>query len=63
MSRISKQKKAALAKFDKSKSYFLNEAVDIVKQITYTGVAGNFFPGLKKQAMEFPVGSGLEVVQ
>ncbi len=36
MSRISKQKKAALAKFDKSKSYSLNEAVDIVKQITYT---------------------------
>ena len=36
MSKVSKQRKEALAKFDKSKSYSLNEAVDIVKQITYT---------------------------
>ncbi len=36
MSQISKQRKEALAKFDKSKSYSLNEAVSIVKQISYT---------------------------
>ena len=36
MSRVTKQRKEALAKFDKSKSYSLSEAVDIVKQITYT---------------------------
>ena len=33
------------------------------KKINVRGVAGNFFPGLKKQAMELPVGAGLEVVQ
>ena len=36
MSKVTKQRKEALAKFDKSKSYSLNEAVNIVKQITYT---------------------------
>ena len=36
MSKVSKQRKEALAKFDKSKSYSLSEAVDIVKQITST---------------------------
>jgi large subunit ribosomal protein L1 len=36
MAKISKKKKEALAKFDKSKIYSLNEAVDIVKKITYT---------------------------
>ena len=36
MSKVSKQRKEALAKFDKSKSYSLSEAVDIVKQITYS---------------------------
>ncbi|MCK9449151.1 MAG: 50S ribosomal protein L1 [Bacteroidales bacterium] len=36
MAQISKKKKEALAKFDKSKIYSLTEAVDIVKQITYT---------------------------
>lgn len=36
MAKTSKQKKEALAKFDKSKIYSLTEAVDIVKQITYT---------------------------
>jgi large subunit ribosomal protein L1 len=36
MAKISKHKKEALAKFDKSKIYSLTEAVDIVKQITYT---------------------------
>lgn len=36
MAKTSKQKKEAIAKFDKSKIYSLTEAVDIVKQITYT---------------------------
>jgi large subunit ribosomal protein L1 len=36
MAKLTKQKKEALAKFDKSKIYSLKEAVDIVKQITYT---------------------------
>jgi large subunit ribosomal protein L1 len=36
MSKVTKQSKEALAKFDKSKSYSLIEAVNIVKQITYT---------------------------
>jgi len=36
MTKVSKKRKEALAKFDKSKSYSLTEAVDIVKQITYT---------------------------
>ncbi|MBK9290801.1 MAG: 50S ribosomal protein L1 [Bacteroidetes bacterium] len=36
MPRISKKRKEALAKFDKSKTYSLTEAVDIVKKITYT---------------------------
>ncbi len=36
MAKLTKLKKEALAKFDKSKIYSLSEAVDIVKQITYT---------------------------
>ncbi len=36
MAKVSKNRKEALAKFDKSKVYSLTEAVDIVKQITYT---------------------------
>ncbi len=36
MSKVTKQRKEALAKFDKSKSYSLIEAVNIVKQISYT---------------------------
>ena len=36
MAKVSKQRKEALAKFDKSKSYSLTEAVNIVKQITYS---------------------------
>lgn len=36
MAKVSKKRKEALAKFDKSKSYSLSEAVNIVKQITYT---------------------------
>jgi len=33
------------------------------KTIDVRGLAGNFFPGLKQQAMKTPVGSGLEIVQ
>ena len=33
------------------------------KQIDVRGIQGNFFPGLKKQAMQLPVGSGLEIIQ
>lgn len=36
MAKVTKQRKEALAKFDKSKVYSLTEAVDIVKQISYT---------------------------
>lgn len=36
MAKVSKQRKEALAKFDKSKVYSLKEAIDIVKEITYT---------------------------
>ena len=33
------------------------------KKIDVRGVQGNFFQGLKKQAMQLPAGSGLEIVQ
>lgn len=33
------------------------------KQIDVRGIQGNFFQGLKKQAMQLPAGSGLEIVQ
>lgn len=33
------------------------------KKIDVRGVAGNFFPGLKKQALELPVGAGMEIIQ
>lgn len=33
------------------------------KKVDVRGIAGNFFPGLKKQAAELPVGTGLEVIQ
>jgi len=36
MAKVSKKRKEALDKFDKSKVYSLTEAVDVVKQITYT---------------------------
>ena len=36
MAKVSRKRKEALAKFDKSKVYSLTEAVDVVKQITYT---------------------------
>ena len=39
------------------------EKVSEFKKIDVRGVAGNFFMGLKKQAMELHVGSGIEIVQ
>ena len=33
------------------------------KTVDVRGVVGNFFPGLKKQAMQIPQGSGLTVIQ
>ena len=33
------------------------------KQIDVRGIQGNFFPGLKRQAMQLPEGSGLEIIQ
>src|SRR5574344_2690332 len=42
MAKISKKRKEALAKFDKTKVYPLTEAVDIVKDITYTKFDASF---------------------
>ncbi len=36
---------------------------DTFKKIDVRGLQGNFFPGLKKQAMGVPAGEGLEIVQ
>ena len=36
---------------------------DSFKKIDVRGIQGNFFQGLKKQAMNTPVGEGLEIVQ
>ncbi len=33
------------------------------KKIDLRGIAGNFFPGLKKQAVQMPAGEGFEIVQ
>jgi len=42
MAKISKKRKEALAKFDKTKMYALNEAVELVKNITYTKFDASF---------------------
>lgn len=39
------------------------DKVSEFKKIDVRGVAGNFFQGIKRQAMELSVGSGLEIVQ
>ncbi len=39
------------------------EKINEFKTIDVRGVQGNFFPGLKKQAMELPAGMGLEIIQ
>ena len=42
MAKISKKRKEALAKFDKTKVYTLSEAVEIVKNVTYTKFDASF---------------------
>ena len=42
MAKISKKRKEAFAKFDKTKIYTLNEAVQLVKDITYTKFNASF---------------------
>ncbi|MCL2291389.1 MAG: 50S ribosomal protein L1 [Bacteroidetes bacterium] len=42
MAKISKKRKEALAKFDKTKVYALTEAVEVVKSITYTKFDSSF---------------------
>jgi large subunit ribosomal protein L1 len=42
MAKISKKRKEALAKFDKTKVYALNEAVEMVKTVTYTKFDASF---------------------
>ena len=39
------------------------EKISTFRQIDVRGVQGNFFQGLKKQAMQLPAGEGLEIVQ
>ena len=33
------------------------------KQIDVRGIQGNFFQGIKKQAIQLPAGNGLEIIQ
>lgn len=33
------------------------------KKIDVRGIQGNFFAGIKKQAMQLPAGQGMEIVQ
>lgn len=42
MAKISKKRKEAFAKFDKNKVYSLTEAVQVVKDITYTKFDASF---------------------
>jgi len=42
MAKISKKRKEALAKFDKTRTYVLNEAIEVVKNITYTKFDSSF---------------------
>ena len=37
--------------------------ISTFRQIDVRGIQGNFFQGLKKQAMQLPAGSGMEIVQ
>ena len=39
------------------------DQVSSFKTIDVRGIQGNFFQGLKKQAMALPTGGGLEIVQ
>ncbi|MCR5101942.1 MAG: DUF2249 domain-containing protein [Butyrivibrio sp.] len=37
--------------------------IESFKKIDVRGLQGNFFPGIKKQAMELPKGEGIEIIQ
>ena len=39
------------------------DKVSEFKQIDVRGIQGNFFQGIKKQAMQLPAGNGLEIIQ
>ena len=39
------------------------DKIGTFKQIDVRGIQGNFFQGIKRQAMQLPAGSGLEVIQ
>ncbi len=39
------------------------DKTDGFKKVDVRGIQGNFFQGLKKQAMDLPVGEGMEVIQ
>ena len=39
------------------------DKVSVFKTIDVRGIQGNFFQGLKKQAMQLPAGNGLEIIQ
>ena len=45
------------------KSMGWKNKIDSFKKIDVRGIQGNFFQGIKKQAMNTPVGEGLEIVQ
>ena len=39
------------------------DRTDSFKKVDVRGIQGNFFQGLRKQAMDLPVGKGMEVIQ
>ena len=39
------------------------DKISSFKQIDVRGIQGNFFQGIKKQAMQLPAGNGLEIIQ
>ena len=39
------------------------DKIDSFKKIDVRGIQGNFFQGIKRQAMQLPAGNGLEIVQ
>ena len=42
---------------------FKDWKIEEFKKVDVRGIQGNFFPGLKKQAMGLPAGTGMEVIQ
>ena len=39
------------------------DKINLFKKIDVRGIQGNFFQGIKRQAMQLPAGNGLEIVQ